>query len=160
MRSIIAGMLVLGVLVCVNCGVVFADEVSHSFPIYTPPDIPTTSDPITLYTQWGRAAWDQVLSTSYSLSENHIEIDILIQDLRDPNAGEFWPLGLWLEESSVNLGTLPEGHYEVTSFLSIIPWGRRHSHTIPIGKFLFQCGSRAVHGGPGGKRNYCSHTLC
>ena len=135
MKSIIAGMLVLGALVCANSGVVSAYEDPDPIPIYILPELPTTSDSVTLYAQWGAMAGWQVLSTTYCLSDNQIEMDIEIQELRDP--GLIWPDCIVLTENSVNLGILPEGQYDVTAYISMIPWGGDTPEPYQSGNFSF-----------------------
>ena len=104
------------VLFCVMVNGTYAGLIIDVDPL-----TPTTSTPVAVTAwEWFGDPGQDLVGATYSMAENQILMDIIIQDLHAP--GTFWPQVMTPGGGTVDLGVLAEGFYEVDATMRMIPW--------------------------------------
>jgi hypothetical protein len=86
------------------------------------PSRPNTSTPVSFDTwTWFGDPGQSLVSATYTRNDYQIDIDVIMLDLHRP--GVAWPTVMTQGGGTVNLGTLPLGHYDVLADILMVPWG-------------------------------------
>jgi hypothetical protein len=119
-QFIVVAFLLLSILGA-SANIVFGDQWDFVY-VNISPSQPTTSISIILNAwTWFGDPGEQFKSSTYSLNEHQIEMDIIMKDLHSP--GTAWPAVMTKMGGSVHCGSLSPGDYNVTANILVIPRG-------------------------------------
>ncbi len=103
------------------------------------PEHLTEDTPVTVAgLAWFGDPGQEELETTYNLTDYHIDIDVFMADLHSP--GSYWTQVMTLDGGLAQVGTLPQGQYDVdvSMWMWMYPWGGSDATLIGSGHTTFE----------------------
>ncbi len=135
---------VLNILTVLMLSIVILAESPSAYADLAPLIITVTPEHPTVYTPvmvaglaWFGDPGQEELETTYNLTDYHIDIDVFMADLHSP--GSYWIQVMTLDGGVAQIGTLPQGQYDVDVSMWMYPcWGGSDAALIGSGHTTFE----------------------
>ena len=130
-------VLVISIVILAESPPVYADLLP--LIITVTPEHLTEDTPVTVAgLAWFGDPGQEELETTYNLTDYHIDIDVFMADLHSP--GSYWTQVMTLDGGLAQVGTLPQGQYDVdvSMWMWMYPWGGSDATLIGSGNTTFE----------------------